>query len=188
MSDLMDVNVIDIFLKVTILLVIGIILYRSNTKEGWYLRVFSQWINNKRSIDIPEEAIHFNRVFQNDEYLNTYLRNASYAVLWLCVTWLIDLMAVVGGSTIVDKEPIFKIPCMLLISIMNIICIYKVVLVYAGIIEDWGFKLIAIVILGRLTVDEPMRLRVSRKEPRSRKDPIFINDELLNKEEAPKNV
>jgi hypothetical protein len=169
-----DLDVIFNIIKSTFFVVGGLIwlcgmifLFRMNTKEGWYLNIDK---DKNGILQIPKEAKEFEEWFATEEYYVSFAKRGAYAIIWFFVTILITIMAVVGGSAITDKNPYFKIPCILLLLAMQLISISKLLLIIAEFLEDFILKAGVMFYLSKMKKEQPMCIQETKHRSSVNKD------------------
>jgi hypothetical protein len=143
----------------------GIVIFRCRTEKDWYFNV----IKPDGTIEISQEAIDFNKQYMSEEYASDLMKQGIYAIVWLSVTYLILIMTLVGGSAITDNNPFFKIPCLILVLIMELIMISKPVFLVGAIMEDFILKGGVAILIAKTIRNEPMKIRISKNQPNMRK-------------------
>lgn len=138
---------------------LGTFVFRLGTDKGWYLKTTPQ---KDGTVIVPKEAETFKKGWLSEDYTCSFVKRGAYAIVWFFVVWLISLMAVYGGSTLVDKNPQFEIPCLVLIAIITLIGISKPVLIISELIEQWIFCNFIILWLSKLQKEKPMLIRQSK--------------------------
>ncbi len=155
----MDLSEIGTAIMWSLVILLGVMVFRMGTSKGWY---FNIEIKNNKSIVIPKELIEYEKRFGSDEYINSLIKKSAYAITWFFTTWLITIMVVVGGSTIVDANPMFRLPCLILIILMQMIMLSKPVFIVAEVIEDFGICGLLSHTIADIRKTEPMRIRESK--------------------------
>lgn len=140
---------------------VSVFLFRAgNKKNGWYTILN---LDKTGIVEIPEKAIKFNKEYLTAKYIETFLKKSIYATAWFFVTFSILVMALVGGSTIVDNNPSLKVPVVALIMVMELICVLQLLFVMVIFIEDFIFKPLACVYIASVIHKEPLRIHHSKK-------------------------
>ena len=131
-----------------------------NKKDGWYATLNH---DPKGKFEIPKESWNFNKNYMSEKYTKKFMIKCIFAVAWFSVTFVILVMALVGGSMIVDNNPALKVPVLFAILIMEIICVLQLLFVMVIIIEDFVFKPLASLYIDRMIKKEPLRMSYSKK-------------------------
>ena len=141
------------------LYILAIVFIRAGTRKGWYLNIGK---DERGLFRVPEQAISFSRYMASDDYVNDIVRKGAYAIIWFYVVFLILIMATVGGSVISNGNPAFKIPCLMLIIIMQFIALSKPVILVGEIIENLLLKTLAMVYISQVQKINPMSIHYTR--------------------------
>ena len=134
------------------------LIIRSGTKQGWYILNMGK----DRTFTVTQDTINFIDWWQSQKYVARLGDQILHALIWFFVTWGILLMALVGGSTIADHNPIYTIPCLILLVIMIFICLSKLILVISELIEEAIFIPFGIYIIKHISNKQPMSIRTSK--------------------------
>jgi magnesium-transporting ATPase (P-type) len=131
-----------------------------NKKDGWYANLN---LEPKGKIEIPKEGWNYNKNYMSEKFTKKFMLKAIFATAWFSVTFVILVMALIGGNTIVDNNPLLKIPVLVTIFLMEIICVLQLLFVMVIIIEDFCFKPLASLYIDKLIRKEPLRISYSKK-------------------------
>lgn len=147
---------------------IGIVVFfRLGSQKGWYLKMGK----DKHGIfEIPKEAIDFNKRFLTEEYATDFIKRAIVAIVWFYFSLLILIMASVGGNIITESNPLFKLPCIILLLIMKFVCIWKLLMLCVQIVDDYVLSSIGVVIIAKTIEKEPLCIKMSRSRSAIKKD------------------
>jgi hypothetical protein len=132
---------------------------RMGTKEGWYFYIGK---DDRGIFKVPKEAIEYIRDVASEDKINDYIKRGIFAIGWFYITYLILLMTVIGASVIVDKNMSYKIPCLILVIMMQIIVLSKPALMVIEFVEEWCLKLLAVVYISNVERNEPLCISYSK--------------------------
>lgn len=145
----------------------AVLFFRIGTKKGWYL---SMGKDEHGVFEIPKEAMEFNNRFLTEEYATDLLKRAIVAMVWFFFSFLILMMASIGGNTITESNPLFKLPCIILLLIMQFVCIWKLLMFCVQIVDDYVLSSIGVVIIARTIEKEPLCIKMPRSRSAIKKD------------------
>ncbi len=135
-----------------------ILMYRLITNTGWYIQAI-----NHNKIQITDEFISYTNRFLTEEHISSFVSRSTYAMIWLFITFPITIMATVGGNTLAETNIAFKLPCFILILIMQLISISKIIIIIAEFIEEWIIGYIMWIYIGMYAEKYPLEIYGSKK-------------------------